>query len=368
MQKKIGYDARMIENSGIGIRIQHILKFWPIAPTDAKLYIFGDPNHLKKYEIPHHAEIIEYKTKIYSPKEFFGHPKMTEMDVLDIPHFNVPLKYIRKCIVTIHDLIPYHFKETHSSFAKRMYLQLVLRSIKWFAKTIIAVSNYTKNDLITNFSYARERITVVYNGIDLKNFSNRSQTQLNVFIKQQKLPKQYLFTVGIGKTHKNFPFLLNNLQTLWNAGTLKLPLVVGGISKEIPAEFIEFQKQNPNRIYFLEHLSYDRLPLAYQGAKLFVYPSLFEGFGFPVLEAQAVGTPVFSSDASVLPEVLGKGFEAFSPKNSSSFQNQLLMLIKDKKRLKELSRLGKENAKSFTWSFAIKSLDVLYKKQLTALK
>ncbi|TGL02887.1 glycosyltransferase family 1 protein [Leptospira levettii] len=364
MQKKIGYDARMIENSGIGIRIQHILKFWPLSEKDAKLYLFGDPILLKKFEVPKHAEIIEYKTKIYSPKEFLGHPLMAEMDVLDIPHFNVPLKYLRKCIVTIHDLIPYHFKETHNSIVKRLYLQIVFRSIQWFAKTIIAVSNYTKDDLIKSFGYRRDRITVVYNGIDLKNFSKRSETQLEVFLKKQKLPKEYLFTVGIGKSHKNFPFLLTQLESLWNDKQLKLPLVVGGISKEIPKDLLEFQKQNPKRIYFLPHLPYNELPLAYQGATLFVYPSLFEGFGFPVLEAQAIGTPVLSSNATVLPEVLGKGFEAFDPKEPISFSKQLLSLLKDKTRLVELRKLGKENAKSFTWSYAMKTLEVLYKKQL----
>lgn len=368
MQKKIGYDARMIENSGIGIRIQHILKFWPISQNDAKLYLFGDPEMLRKYDLPKHAEIITYKTKIYSPKEFLGHPKMAEMDILDIPHFNVPLIYLRKCIVTIHDLIPYHFKESHGSISKRLYLQIVLRSIKWFAKTIIAVSNYTKNDLIKSFGYPREKITVVYNGIDLKNFSKKSQTQLDTFLKKQNLPKHYLFTVGIGKTHKNFPFLLTQLETLWNQKVLKLPLVVGGISKEIPEELLRFQKQNPNRIYFLEHVPYDSLPLAYQGATLFVYPSLFEGFGFPVLEAQAVGTPVFSSNATVLPEVLGKGFEPFIPQNVNSFQTQLLTLLKDQKRLVELQTLGKENAKSFTWTFALKTLENLYRKQLAMIR
>lgn len=354
MQKKIGYDARMIENSGIGIRIQHILKFWPLKEKDAKLYLFGDPNLLKKYEIPRDAEIIEYKTKIYSPKEFLGHPRMAEMDVLDIPHFNVPLRYLRKCIVTIHDLIPYHFKETHSSLVKRLYLQIVFRSIQWFAKHIITVSQYTKDDLIKSFGYKADRISVVYNGIDLSNFSKRSQTQVSSFIKEQKLPKDYLFTVGIGKAHKNFPFLLNNLEQMWKQGSLKLPLVVGGISKEIPTEFLEFQKKNPNRIYFLSHLPYDRLPLAYQAAKVFVYPSRLEGFGFPVLEAQAVGTTVLSSHASVLPEVLRDSATFFDPNQGIDFQTKLLSLLKDGKKQIESQKKGLTNAKRFLWQNVLK--------------
>ncbi|EOQ89581.1 glycosyltransferase, group 1 family protein [Leptospira yanagawae serovar Saopaulo str. Sao Paulo = ATCC 700523] len=360
MQKKIGYDARMIENSGIGIRIQHILKFWSLNSKEAKLYIFGDPSRLKKYDLPKHAEIIPYLTKIYSPKEFFGHPKMAEMDVLDIPHFNVPLRYLRKCIVTIHDLIPYHFKETHASIAKRIYLQIVLRSIKWFAKSIIAVSKYTKDDLIKSFGYRSETITVVYNGIDLHNFAKHPTAKVNSFLKTYHLPKQYLFTVGIGKTHKNFPFLLSNLEVLWKQGTLKLPLVIGGISKEIPNELLDFQKENPNRIFFLEHLPYDLLPLAYQGATLFVYPSLFEGFGFPVLEAQTVGTVVLSSDASVLPEVLRDSAIFFDPKNNQSFQTKLTSLLSNQKLQKETQKKGLLNANRFLWKNVLKPYYQLY--------
>lgn len=360
MRIKIGYDARMIENSGIGIRIQHILKFWPISVKIADLYIFGDPSVLKKYELPNHAEIIEYKTNIYSPKEFLGHPRMAEMDFLDIPHFNIPFPYIRKCIVTIHDLIPYHFKAAHSSLVKRVYMQIVFRWIKWFAHKIIAVSEYTKEDLVKSFGYPKEKISVVYNGIDLQNFSKQPPAKVSQFIKKHNLPKSYLFTVGIGKTHKNFPFLLSNLEMLWEKKKLSLPLVVGGLKEEIPEEFLEIQKRYPDQIYFLSHLPYAELPLAYQGAKVFLYPSLFEGFGFPVLEAQCVGTPVLSSNATVLPEVLGTGYEAFDPKNSDSFQNQLLTLLKDAKRLSQLKVLGEKNAKRFQWKSAIQSLSQVY--------
>lgn len=368
MRLKIGYDARMIENSGIGIRIQHILKFWPVSNEIADLFIFGDPFVLKKYDLPRHASIIEYKTSIYSPKEFLGHRQMAEMDLLDIPHFNIPFPYIHKCIVTIHDLIPYHFKAAHSSLLKRVYIQIVFRWIKWFARKIITVSEYTKEDLVKSFGYSKEKISVVYNGIDLKNFSKQPSTKLSQFLKKHKLPKSYLFTVGIGKTHKNFPFLLSNLETLWEKKKLSFPLVVGGLKEEIPEEFLEIQKKYPNQIYFLSHLPYAELPLAYQGAKVFLYPSLFEGFGFPVLEAQSVGTPVFSSNSSVLPEVLGNAYESFEPKDAHAFQSKLLALLKDSKRLNALKSLGEKNAAKFQWKSAIQNLERAYEPILKEKK
>ncbi|WP_039926380.1 glycosyltransferase family 4 protein [Leptospira vanthielii] len=362
MRLKIGYDARMIENSGIGIRIQHILKFWPIPNESADLFIFGDPVILKKYDLPKQASIIEYKDNIYSPKEFLGHPKMAEMDILDIPHFNIPFPYIRKCIVTIHDLIPYHFKVAHSSIIKRVYMQIVFRWIKWFALKIITVSEFTKQDLVQSFGYPENRISVVYNGIDRKIFLKKPLKKLNDFLKKKSLPKSYLFTVGIGKTHKNFPFLLETIEELWKEKKLNLPLVIGGISKEIPTELRFFKGKYPNLIFFLPHLPYDELPLAYQGAKLFIYPSLYEGFGFPVLESQSVSTVVLSSNASVLPEILETSAEYFDPHVKESLKSKILFLLSNDKLQNEYQKKGLTNANRFLWKSAIQSLADVYKQ------
>ncbi|EKJ87587.1 glycosyltransferase involved in cell wall biosynthesis [Leptospira meyeri] len=361
MRLKIGYDARMIENSGIGIRIQHILKFWPISTESAELFIFGDPTVLKKYNLPKHAEIIEYKSSIYSPKEFLGHRRMGEMDLLDIPHFNIPFPYIRKCIVTIHDLIPYHFKAAHSSLVKRIYMQIVFRWIKWFARKIITVSEYTKQDLVQSFGYLEDKISVVYNGIDRKIFLKKPLANLNVFLKKQSLPKSYLFTVGIGKAHKNFPFLLETIEELWKEKKINLPLVIGGISKEIPTELRAFKDKYPNLIFFLPHLPYEELPLAYQGAKLFIFPSLYEGFGFPVLESQSVGTVVLSSNVSVLPEVLGSTAEYFDPYSKENLKSKILFLLSNDKILKDYQKKGLVNVNRFLWHNAIQSLANVYK-------
>ncbi|WP_246047655.1 glycosyltransferase family 4 protein [Leptospira ilyithenensis] len=364
MPIKVGFDARMIENSGIGIRIQHILKFWPLSEKDAELHIFGDPSLLSKHNLPSHSKIIPYTAKIYSIKEWLGHPSMKKMDILDIPHFNVPIFYIRKCIVTIHDLIPYHFKTAHGSLVKRIYIQFIFRWIKWFAFKIIAVSEFTKKDLTKEFHYQAARVFVIYNGIDTELFSKGKAAELSSFQKKYKLPKDYIFTVGIGKAHKNFPFLLETLEEMWQDKSLKLPLVIGGISKKVPNELLEFQKKHKTLIYFLPHLPYNKLPLAYQAARLFIYPSMYEGFGFPVLEAQALGTPVLSSSASVLSEILKDTAEYFDPSDKDDLKIKLSEVLKNQKKQKQLSKLGETNSKRFLWKDAIENLNSLYRSEI----
>lgn len=364
MRRKIGYDARMIEHSGIGVRIQHILKYWPLEKEEAELFVFGDEMLLKKHSLPSHAKIIPYTAGIYSIREWFGHSQMRKMDFLDIPHFNVPFLFIKKCIVTIHDLIPYHFKSAHSSFLKRIYLQLTLRIISLFAHRIIAVSNYTRDDFLNHFHSDAESITVIYNGIDPEVFSSDVLKNMRSFRHAQNLPQNFLLTIGIGKKHKNFDFLFENLTELWRSGKLKIPLVIGGLGNEIPKELTDFKIHFPNQIYFLNHLPYHDLPKIYKMAKVFLFPSLFEGFGFPVLEAQAMGTPVISSDATVLPEILRDSAILFDGRNSADFQKKLLATLSDPSLLLRLAAVGQKNSKRFHWREQIRRLKVFYQSIL----
>ncbi len=361
MRPKIGYDARMIEHSGIGVRIQHILKLWPIPETEAELFVFGDKTLLSRHELPKHAIIIDYSAKIYSIREWLGHSKMREMDYLDIPHFNIPIFFVRKCIVTIHDLILYHFRSVHSSFIKRIYLNFVLRWIAFFAYRILTVSEYTKRDFHIHFKRELAKIEVIYNGIEPKIFYKRNSMEVENFRREQALPNEYLLSIGIGKKHKNFDFLIENLVSLWKNNLLDTPIVLGGMSKDIPLDLLEIKKQYPDRLFFLPHLPYAELPLLYQSAKLFIFPSLMEGFGFPVIEAQSVGTPVFSSNASVLPEILEDSASFFDPRNGKDFQEKLISLLANPKQLLQISEAGLANFSRFRWEDQIRNLAVFYK-------
>ncbi|KPA26286.1 Glycosyl transferase [Leptospira interrogans] len=159
---RIGLDARMISHSGIGMRIRGLLKYLgPIAKKEKiQIYLFGDLKTIQNEGISCHEfsgfeqdqnpittknksirktkdfsyPVISYLAPIYSLSEFLGHPWMERMDLLDIPHFNAPLPYLNKSIVTIHDIIPFRMKEFHSNFVKRIYMQIVFRLIRSFSK------------------------------------------------------------------------------------------------------------------------------------------------------------------------------------------------------------------------------------------
>ncbi|EMN45743.1 glycosyltransferase family 4 protein [Leptospira weilii] len=385
----IGLDARMIAHSGIGMRIRGLLKYLgPIAlKENFQIYLFGDvttilnegilcyefsdfeknrsetetSDNSSKKEKDFSYPVIRYRSPIYSLSEFLGHPLMGRMDLLDIPHFNAPLRYLRKSIVTIHDIIPFRMKEFHSSFLKRIYMQVVFRLLRRFSKKIVSVSEYTAKDLEFVFGFSKEEIKVIHNGVDRSVFYPATPTEKKKFLKKYELKEGYLLSVGIGKGHKNLNFVLNALKPLWDSKILKTKWVLGGVSGKIPdylqADIMGYE----NRILPMERLSLNELRCLYSCAGLFIFPSKYEGFGFPPLEAQACGRPVVSSDTTVMPEILRDSVYYFSPNKPEELQSLLRDFSKNRNIVKNLIIKGKKNSARFSWEKAALEILEVYK-------
>jgi glycosyltransferase involved in cell wall biosynthesis len=353
----------MIEHSGIGVRILNLLQSLAKEKRDdLEIYLFGNKAILSKYELDKPFSIIEYNVKVYSLREFWGHSKMKEMDILDIPHFNIPIRYLKKCIVTIHDIIPYKMKEFFPSKAKQIYMHLIFYLIKKFSKKVISVSECTKSDLVEVFHFPNDKIQTIYNGLNQELFKSHSKKECNEFRSKYNLESEYLLTVGIGKGHKNLGFVIKTLTPLWLEGNLDLPLILAGAGGKIPEHLIEIIRPVEKFIIPFQKISYEELPLLYQNAKMLIFPSLYEGFGFPLLEAQGVGCPVLSSNASVMPEVLRNSAYFFNPRDEKKFQEEFRLFMLNPSLLKTKVPLGYENAKRFTWKKAAEETIQVYKE------
>ncbi|TGK27931.1 glycosyltransferase family 1 protein [Leptospira gomenensis] len=387
---RIGMDARMISHSGIGMRIRGILKFLgqEAAKHGVYVYLFGDLATIQaegiscrpfsgfeeiseietkskgrsvkteEYSYP----VISYTTPIYSPKEFLGHPMMKRMDLLDIPHFNAPLRYLSKCIVTIHDIIPFRMREFHSAVSKRIYMQVVFRLIRRFAKKIVSVSEFTAEDLKTVFDFTGEKIRVVHNAIDDSVFYPATSSEKKKFLKKYKLQEGYLLSVGIGKGHKNLNLVLRALASVAAGKKNSIKWVLGGASGKIP-EYLRKDAENfQGEIRPMPRLNLDELRCLYSCAGLLVFPSKYEGFGFPPLEAQACGCPVISSNATVMPEILGNSTFYFSPDHTDQLETLLRKLTSEGRNseFKKLISKGKKNVLRFSWKKSAKEILEIY--------
>lgn len=388
---KIGFDARMIEHSGIGNRIQKLLEFWKPPRFPHEFYIFGNSHVLSKYPLPKHAKIVEYNAPIYSLSEMLGHRRFLEMDLLEIPHFNVPFLSIRNCIVTIHDLIPYLFPEYHKSIFKRIYLFVVLHWIRLFAKKVLSVSETTKMDLVKHFGFDSNQISVVYNSVlvsprensqktaasktsKLKNSQkavvvtekNFSRKQLDAFLKRYYLPKQYFLYVGIGKGHKNIPFLMETYLDILSEFPDFPPLVWAGTGGNIPEDlfpeklYLQLKSLVGTKLFLPKRIPSEEWHMLYRSAILFLFPSLYEGFGFPPLEAQANLVPVLSSPLGSLSEVLGESAMFFDSKSQSEFREKWAFLYHSKKYRDRLVSLGKKNVLRYSWDTSVVKVRDVY--------
>jgi len=359
--KKIGIDVRMIAHSGIGVRIQNLLKYLPKNSSEFEFYLFGDKQILKEFPETSHFPIIQYNPEIYSIPEFLGHSEMKNMDLLDIPHFNFPFKFFRKCIVTVHDLTPYVMREFFPSLSKRIYLQVTFRLMKK-VKRVITVSEHTKKDLIKEFHYSKEKIDVIYNGINKEIFYKRSEGEVLNFKKTYNLPKEFYLAVGIGKEHKNYGFVIRAMNKLWKSGSLDTPLAIAGTGGSLPDFLEEPSKEAGKNLILIPKLKYEELPLLYQSAKALIFPSLYEGFGLPLIEAQAMGCPVLSSDTSVMPEILQDSAIFFDPRKQESFLQAFSLFLKNPEKQKEIIEKGYKNIERFKWEKAIQDIIEIYKK------
>ena len=343
---KVGIDARMIKHSGIGVRLYHILNYLSKLENLPEIYLFGDPLLLTEFNSLTKVHIIPYYAEIYSIQELLGHPDMKSMDLLDIPHFNFPIKYINKCIVTIHDLTPYVMKEFFPSRIKRIYLQIIFHLLR-FTKKIVTVSHYTANDLEKYFGYSHLNSIVIYNAVDHITFQTKTNIEISNFKIKYNLPENYFLCVGIGKGHKNFNFIIQSLRNKFLSNEIQTPLVLAGTGGILPEYVLHLIAGIEKFIICLPKIDYSELPLLYAGAKCLLYPSLYEGFGLPLLEAQASNCPVISSNASVMPEILRDSALYFDPKNSSELIGSILNLEKNSR---ELIDKGRKNAERFNWN------------------
>ena len=351
---KLSYDVRMVANSGIGTQIQNVLERM-VRSEIFDLTLLGNPEKIAAYAPGFQGAVVDWDPPIYSLQE----QRMPRQEgIILSPHYNVTLKYLSQTVVVLHDLIHLHSDEFNRPHY-RLYANLMLRSVAKRARRVVTVSKFTANDFLSRFPRGLNRTLINLNGLDHKVFKKPQTAEVKAFREKYSLPESFVLTVGIGKRHKNVDFVIRSLAPLWESGELKTPLVMGGSGGRLP-EYItqEFQKNNAlEHIQVLPRLEVEEMRLMYAAAKLLIMPSLIEGFGFPVAEAMACGTPVLSSNMSSLPEVGGEAAVYFNPRDSRDFCDKLGNLLKDSDELKKLAGLGLKRAKVFNWSTHYENLE-----------
>ncbi len=276
-----------------------------------------------------------------------------KFDVLHAPAFVVPLGCPCPTVVTIHDL-SFVTHPNHFDRAWRTYVASLMPSVLRSASGIICVSESTKHDLLAHYEVPEAKVHVVYNGLDHARF-NSGVTPDREWARSAGIEKPYVLHVGVFSERKNIPVLLRAVARLRDSGHFSgYQLVLAG--KEAPGVVGARSIEEAIRQFALRdvviqvgHVPNDKITGLYAGASVLTMPSLYEGFGFPVLEAMATGTPVVTSNTSSLPEIAGDAALLVPPGDEVALARAIHQLLTDDKLRAQLRLKGFEQAKKFSW-------------------
>lgn len=277
-------------------------------------------------------------------------------EILFSPHFNLLPHTETPRVITFHDLSFLHYPQFFSTEQKIWHrLQRYAKQAQ-AAKRIIAVSEFTKNDLSSFLSIPSEKISVIYPGIS-PTFEHiaAADGRLKAFRIEQKLNKPFILYLGSLEPRKNLPLLIRAFDIFHSDTRFQdYELVLAGRDGFQSSQLHRLADTLPSRnaIRFLGPIKDDERVLLYNCARSFVFPSWFEGFGFPPLEAQACGVPVLSSNRTSLAETLAASAILFDPWNISVLADALKAIESDNKLRENIISAGFENSKRFSWTTA----------------
>jgi glycosyltransferase involved in cell wall biosynthesis len=292
--------------------------------------------------------------------------KQHNFQLYHAPGYILPYFWNSPSIVTIHDLIALDYPE----FCQResvLYFNLFLpRSIKTATK-IIAVSNKVKNDIINHFGISPDKIEVIYHGVDESYKKVQSEDILNRIRNKYQLPKQFLLFVGNIEPKKNLERLIEAFYQLKQQTDIKHKLVLVGKNgwryKSLYDKISRFKLDD--EILFTGYAPQQDLPSIYSLADLFVFPSLYEGFGIPPLEAMACETPVLISNQGALPEITGDNCLQVNPFDINDIAKGINTLLTNENAKKKMIENCKKWVKDFTWERAASQTMQVYEEVLS---
>ena len=284
-------------------------------------------------------------------------------DVYHFTRYILPNNIKGKVILNIYDLVFEKYVETMESKNRESFKRSFYKSVKR-ADQIITISESSKNELVEILKVPENKIHIVQPGIDFQKFNTKnSEVTKNVILKYS-LPEDYILYLGTLEPRKNISSIIRAYGSLRNNNKITEKLVIAGKKGWLFSEIFDLIKSLDlgNEVILTDYVDESDKPAIYQNAKLFVFPSLYEGFGMPILEAMAAGIPVITSNTSAMPEVAGDAAILVNPLSIEEMSEAMLEVMNNDKLSNELISKGFDRCKKFTWSNSANKLVEIYKK------
>jgi glycosyltransferase involved in cell wall biosynthesis len=368
---RIGIDARFFgpHEKGLGIYVKKLVESLEKNSDGEKhqFFVFLRKERFEEFQ-PNKKNFhkIEANFGWYSWQEQLLYPiflNKYKLDVMHFTHFNAPIFYFKKNIITIHDLILFHFPTFRNSTLNKVYYlfklliyRLVIKINTRKAQKIIAISDFTKKDLVKTLKISENKIKTIYQGCDVSAKKNIFKSK-DIF-KKYGIIKPYLLYVGNAYPHKNLEKLVEVFDKFKENNPEFNLVLVGGkdyFYRRLEKKVQKFLKRG---VIFSGFVNDGDMDSVYQQSELVVFPSLYEGFGFPPLEALLNGKRVACSNQTSMPEILGKNVEYFNPKINKSMLNCIKKALKNKKSKNKIDL--NQIREKFNWLITAKETLKIY--------
>lgn len=373
MHISIDYTSALAQGAGIGrytrelvsalSEIDHENRYLLVCPRNSRGKQVGNwPPNFKPHILPISqwlATVLWHRLRAPLPLDLFTGP----VDIFHSPDFVLPPLRHGKTILTVHDLSFLRYPECFEPSLVKYLRRLVPRSVG-HASLVLADSESTKRDLVELMKVPAQKIEVLYAGVNSTFIPISDERFLAAVLKKYFIEAPFLLFVGTIEPRKNLERLLQSYSRLHVEEGIQQHLLLAGELGWLYADlFQEVQRLKlENSVRFLGYVPDDELPVLMSLADLFVFPSLYEGFGLPPLEAMACGTPVVASNTSSLIEILGDAALLVDPARVDLLAEAIYQALTNTGQRQSMVAKGLDRAKKFTWSRAARTLLLLYEQ------
>jgi glycosyltransferase involved in cell wall biosynthesis len=366
---KIAIDIRRMTEFGVGTYLRNVVRTLGRLDRENQYFRVGPPGKVEEIgALPVNFQAIPLAApegSLRGYREFRGAIKGLSCDLVHIPNlFSIPRALPCPYVMTVHDMLDHLSRSRRRGGVWRsLHFQLTRRVLRG-AERIFAVSNFTKAEIEKLFDIPSDRIEVVYNAIDERFLrGHASPADRGLIAQRYQVTYPFLLYAGRISPHKNvvrmieaFSALKGELEKAGAYPDLKLIIIGDDLSGNPDLRRTVVRSGVQNDVRFLGFVPIEVLRIFYDEAKIFVFPSLYEGFGLPPLEAMVHGTPVVTSAVSSLPEVVGKAAVLVNPENVFEIMRALHRVLTDRALRERMKELGYQQAAKFSWEVSVRRI------------
>lgn len=363
---RIGIDARKLHDFGIGTYIRNLLRELARLDQSTEFVLLCRPDDVGTISAlgRNFRPVIE-RAGNYSISEQWKVPlalRRERVTLFHAPHYVLPPLVHCRSIVTIHDCIHLMFPQYLPNRMALTYARTSMAMAASRATRVLTVSESSKADIMRFFGTDPGKIDVIYNAFDERFGIEPNEEEVVRVRERYQLHDEFVLYAGNVKPHKNLERLIDAFHIVRNRGLdhLKLVMIGDDISKYASLRRAVHQYQLHKYVRFLGYLPEETLAVMYRLAGVFVFPSLYEGFGLPPLEAMASGTPVVTSNVSSLPEVAGDAAQLVDPYDPEAIADGIYRVLTDVDLRRDLRQKGLARARQFSWETSVRRVREIY--------